>query len=420
MYHLVANLNEEQALEQWLEVEQLINTRDFKRAEITIAKLLRHDLSSHDRAVTLIYRAKLRLLTNRHTETIDDLQEVAQHKDLAQRPEYLETLADTYLQRFETAVVGFADKNDLMIAQASYQKIMRQSPNYENMGWIYYQVGRIALSLGNATEADKYFRQAFFKPSPVKALTALCFERLGYVAFYEQRDYTLALTCVEKALATYPSSESSMWIIQTHVLKSKILQFLDLKLALQSAKYALQLTQNTPTINKMITAEVLFTVVDLSSKSKGYEREVIEHAQHFIQISKTPMGVDVTWSRIHEMLGDAYLSTTKYEQAIQAYHAVLQYNPYHPWENAIRLRIAQCHYQTSHYTKAVEVIEKVLANKDVSEDYQAYELLGSTYYAMGKFRDAQQAFQMVLKLAPSGANLQHTKTFYELTLKHMA
>lgn len=399
-------------METWSDVESLINQREFKRAEVAIAKKLRNDLSSGEKATGLLYRAKLRLLTGRANDSVVDLDEIKRLSSPIQSsdsPEFLEVLADAHFQRYEQATVGFADKNDLEVAITTYRILITQHEHYINLGWIYYQFGRLELVRGNASQAEQCYKAALFQPSYVTALTAYCYERLAYVALYEQRDYRQALVLIDKALATYPANDSVIWLFQSYLLKSKIYQYIDLNKALESAKKALSLA-STGNLSKIVLAEALFAVADLSSKSRGLERDVIEYAQQFLHISKTPVGIDVTWSRSHELLGNAFFAMGRYEQAVNAYLNMLQFNPYHPWDNAIKLRIAQCHHRMGHYQKVIDLLVKVANGNDVSGDYQTFEMLGHAYFALERHSDAKDAYEKAHKLAPQGTNILTANT----------
>jgi tetratricopeptide (TPR) repeat protein len=394
-------------VETWEDVESLINQREFKRAEVMLAKRLRHDLPSNEKALGLLYRAKLRLLTGRANDSVVDLEEIESLASTTQthsQADYLEVVADAHFQRYEQATVGFADKNDLNKARITYQTLIAKHTYYVNLGWIYYQFGRLELISGNAVQAEKYYRAALFQPSYVTALTAYCYERLAYVSLYEHRDYRQALVFIDKAIATYPQNDSLVWLLQSYLLKSKIYQYLDLGKALDSAKKALSLASNG-NMGKIILTEALFAVADLASKSRGLEQDVIEYAQQFLYHSKTPIGIDVTWSRIHEMLGDAFFALGRNDAAINAYLNMLQFNPYHPWDNAIKLRIAHCYQRIGQHHKVVELLQQVTNNVDVSGDYQAYEMLGHSLLALERRMDATVAFEQARRLAPHGITM---------------
>jgi tetratricopeptide (TPR) repeat protein len=186
-------------------IEDFLARNEIKKAEIAIAKYLRSELDSLERAQMLIYRARARLRSARPEEAIDDLltaREISQQ--LFEKPEILELLGDAYLARFEMASVGFADRSDTGQASQYYQHIVNQFPNYSNLGWVYYQLGRIALTNNTVEMAESYFQRALLTPSHVRALTAYCYERLGFVAFYEKRDLDLALGFFNKAIDTIP------------------------------------------------------------------------------------------------------------------------------------------------------------------------------------------------------------------------
>ena len=144
-------------------IETLLARNEVKRAEIAIARYLRSTISANDRGHILIYRARARLQAARPADALDDLL-IARDLivDTFDQPEIQELLADCYLARFELASVGFADKQDIANALQLYGAILREFPGYLNQGWIYYQLGRIALINNEIDDAQQHFQKSLF------------------------------------------------------------------------------------------------------------------------------------------------------------------------------------------------------------------------------------------------------------------
>lgn len=391
-------------------IEDLLARNEIKKTEIAIAKYLRSDLSTPDHARLLVYRAKARLRRARPEEAIDDLLTAREfHQELFEKPETLELLGDAYLSRFEMASVGFADRGDTGQASQYFQHIVNQFPTYANRGWVYYQLGRIALTNNTVEMAENYFQKALLTPSHVHALTPYCFERLGFVAFYEKRDLELALGFLDKAIDTYPAAENQAWTVQVHILRSRVLrERRDYRLALSSAENAINVVTGSGPENRASLAEALLTAGELLAGFGGRERDTINYLQHFMQISRKPLGVDVTWSRVHEMLADAHFTLAQYELALEAYEAALQYNPYHPWEISLHHRIARCRYHQNDYSGTIAAINRLLeaaaTEGERIDDYRIYDVLGNAQFALGQFTGAEESYRTALAMAPSNAD----------------
>src|SRR5215216_1410086 len=124
-------------------VDELLNKRDIKRAEVLIARYLRAELSAPEHARLLISRARARLLSARIDDALEDLNHARELMlDEFETPLTLELLADCHFARFELASVGFTDRSDTAQALATYERILESFPKYSNRGWIYYQRGR--------------------------------------------------------------------------------------------------------------------------------------------------------------------------------------------------------------------------------------------------------------------------------------
>src|SRR5436309_2650359 len=106
-------------------LDELLNKRDIKRAEVLIARSLRAELSVRERARLLIARARARLLSARVDDALEDLDHA---RDLLldefETPLTIELLADCHFARFELASVGFADRSDTAQALAAYERIL--------------------------------------------------------------------------------------------------------------------------------------------------------------------------------------------------------------------------------------------------------------------------------------------------------
>jgi tetratricopeptide (TPR) repeat protein len=163
-------------------------------------------------------------------------------------------------------------------------------------------------------------------------------------------------------------------------------------------------------------AEALFTAGEFAVSLKDAEGYL--SVQQFLQVSKRPLGVDVTWSRVHEMLGDAYFRLGQYDEATSSYLAALQFNPYHPWEISVYFRIGRSYYQKRDYVRAVDAIQRMLdaaqAEGEDIRDYRVYDVLGNAEFALGNYEKAANAYLAALKIAPPNTeNLEKIRTYYQ-------
>ena len=227
-------------------LDELLNKRDIKRAEVLIARSLRAELSVRERARLLIARARARLLSARVDDALEDLDHA---RDLLldefETPLTIELLADCHFARFELASVGFADRSDTAQALAAYERILADFPEYSNRGWIYYQRGRILLTENRTEDAVDCFQNALLTPSIVTTLTAYCYERLGFVAFYEHRDFDHALSFLSKAVSTYSTGDDRLWLVHVHTLRSRVFrETRNYDSAIDAANTAINVAQN--------------------------------------------------------------------------------------------------------------------------------------------------------------------------------
>jgi len=391
------------------QIDDLLASREIKKAEVLIAKQLRAEPPSDARAELLYRRARARLIGQHPDDALEDIQTArALLPESADAPEVLELLGDAYFARFELSPVGFAERGDAEHALNLYEQILTNYPDYPNTGWVLYQKGRVLLSAGEAETASNCLQEALLKPSQVNALTALCYERLGFIHLFDHRDPAAALSFLDRAAVTYPPGEPEGWLGQLHLLRSRALREKGRQAeALAAAQQALQIMAGLGAEMRGGQQDAHLALGEILTSMPGHEAEVAHHLQQFLQLGKKPLGVDVTWSRVNELLGDMLFRLERYDSAIEAYNNALNFNPYHPWQAAVYYQIARCHYRLRAYEKTVATIERMAEalaedGQEVS-DYRVFHLLGNAYFALEQFPLAVKAYQQAVSLAPSDA-----------------
>ena len=419
---MIAVLTDRSMQDQLQLADELLGRREVKKADVVIAKAIRAATTPEDRAACLICRAQARLLSARPEDALDDVTAArALRQDSEADPQLMELEADASLARFELATVGFADRHDVAHAREIYQQILDQFPFYENLGWVHYQMGRALLTDNKVAESAQYFHDGLFNASRNPALTAYCYERLAFANYYEARDLHRALAFINKAVDTYPAQEDRRWLVQVHVLRSRILRDMGRQpQALRAAETALQVASGNSggSENKSGLAEAYLTTGELLFEMDGRERDVITYLQQFTQLARKPLGVDVTWSRVHEMLGDSYFKSGQYVAAANAYQGALQYNPYHPWETSLHYRIARCYYQQADYERTVQSLRRMMevaqADGQPVSDYRVFDILGNAFFALARYHEALDAYRQALQMAPPNAvNLDKIRTYHD-------
>lgn len=410
--------------EQLQIIEVLISKGEVKKAEVAIAKVLRNEIAPQERAQALIYRARVRLLFARPADALDDLATVETINLMEYQSAPVQELrAECYLARFELASVGFAQRADAESARQIYNRLIAEYPVYGNIGWVYYQLGRISVISNQIDLSLEWFQKALLSPSHVKPLTAYCYERMGFVSYFEKRDLPTALSLLGRAVDTYPSGEDRRWLAQVHILRSRVLKGMhEFDAALKAAETALEVVTKLPNENAVLLSEISLTTAELLSEMGQRDREVISLLQQFMQNSRKPLGVDVTWSRVYEMIGNAHFNLGSYDNAIQMFLSALQLNPDHPWALTLYYRIARSYYQRQNYNDVVHTIESMvsLAHSDGHQlnDYSVFDILGSAFFALAKYDQATEAYQKALELAPANAeNINKIRSYYDMAKK---
>lgn len=406
---------------QLQQIDQRLNAREIKKAEVLIARYLRADPGAATRAQLLLRRARARLIGQHPDDALADLDAVkALQPETVHSTALLELAADAYFGRFELSPVGFAERSDATHALALYQQIIDGDPDYDNMGWVLYQKGRVLLTVNRVEEAVACLQGALLKPSQVAALTALCYERLGFIYLFDLRDPATALTFFDRAAVTYPPSEPEGWLEHLHILRSRALREQGRHAeALGAAQQALQTVATRGADIRDVRQDAHLMLGEILADMPGREAEAAEHLQQFLQLDRRPIDVDVTWSRVNELLGDMLFRLERYEAAIEAYNNALSFNPYHPWEVSLYYQIARCYYRLHAYEKTVAAIQQAqrAATEESHEisDYRVFRVLGNAHFALEQYGEAIAAYEQAMKLAPAQADdLEQTQTYLRL------
>lgn len=392
-------------------IDSALATNDVRKAEVLIAKLLRNDnISSNLRASVQLRRANARLSSGRPDDALEEIQSVlALRPELAELPEVKLLLGDVYFARFIYAEFGFADRSNTDRALGYYDAVLQQQPDYPQRGWIYYQRGRIFLSENKVDAATEDLQKALLAPNKPPYLHAYTYERLGFIALFEQRAPTQAVSYLDQAIKHFPKGNSVAWVAQAHILRSRALRELkDYRKALKAASTALDILDPDAQDYRQTLTETHLAIGEVLALIPGREADAINHLLQFLQNSKRPLGVDVTWSRVYETLGNLSIKLQRYEQAIDAFHASLQFNQYHPWEVNIHYQIARCYYRMRAYERVIDAVghmQEAAAKENQSiTDYRVYYVLANAYFALERYHDAARAYQLALDLAPPGAD----------------
>ena len=398
------------------EIDQALAGGDLKQIEVILARRLRHDNTPTERADLLLRRAQARVLAGRPDDAIEDVQTgIALDESRASSPDVLIPLGDIYFAQFELAAVGFVDSANAQRALEVYSRVIEADPSNPKMAWVYYQIGRIHLIQDRIDPGEQVLLAALDHPNQPESVHALCYERLGFVQLSEKRDPQAALDRFEQALAHYPEGKQTGWLLELQLRMSKA--YLELgrsQEALDIANTALREIRSAgiPDSGRML-AEAHLALGNILATIPDRAPDALEHYLRFLQSSRRPPGIDVTWSQVYETIGRLSFRLERYPEAISAYKNALQFNPYHPMEITLRYQIARCQYRTRNYEGAIAEIGKMqqLGEENIT-DWQVFNLLGGALFAVERFEEAVQAYQHALELAPPGSrNLEKTQIY---------
>jgi tetratricopeptide (TPR) repeat protein len=401
------------------EIKALLQAHEIKKAEYAVAQLVKSRQTDFERAQVLLERARIYFISQRPELSIQDLTKIGRYSPtLFEKPGTQELLADGYFARFELSAIGFSNRDDLDEAQRIYQNIANHAVSYVNIGWVYYQLGRLHILKDQSDAAIQCLCSALVSPSKIENLHSYCYERLSYIALYEYRRSSAALQFINTAIQVVTRNDDDWWF-QLQELKGRIQNaqgILDPEVIESITSLAANSSDRT------FTFGLYYTAGELLTHHEGYITQAIEYLNNAIDIAKPAKGIDVAMSRCSELLGDCRLHLGDYEPAIYAYEQSLRFNAYHPLEASILFRIAKCYYQKRDYQRVIDNVKKieVYAARDNIHltDYRIYDILGNAHFVLGQYRRAAQAYEVALKLVANGTpDAEKIRLYYHFAIQ---
>ncbi|MCI0710346.1 MAG: tetratricopeptide repeat protein [Chloroflexi bacterium] len=389
------------------DIDRAFEADDLRKAESLIGRLLKTGISDDERAQVLLRRARTRFLRQHSEDALADIELAREYFPPIRELAYTKALlGDIYFAKFMLAEVGFADRADTDRAYEYYNQVLQNYPHYRQRGWVHYQRGCLHLTENNFEKAVQDFHAGLEYDNIPDFLHTFCYERLGFV-YLDHRDPEQAMHYLDKALATYPPGKNAAHLVMIHMLRSRALRMIEnYEEALQAASEALKSLDTAAPNYKEAFLEAHLAMGEILANMPDREAEAIEHLIQFLQNSKRPLGVDVTWSRVYETLGDLSLRLSRHEQAIEAFNAALSFNPYHPMELNVRYNIARSYYRMKAYEKAIGVIKQMhdIADEKIT-DYRVYYVLGNSYFALERYDEAVSAYREAATYVPPNSKV---------------
>jgi tetratricopeptide (TPR) repeat protein len=406
-------------------IQSLINEQNYKQAEKLLAIALRDNSESMKEDLILL-RGRLRLLTGHPGDALADFVELSKiNKELLQVSFFVELLADAHLAYYTNVKLGFSESDTLKIALNMYSRLTTDFPDYHNYGWAFFQLARISLLQNDTHSAYDYLYIAINQPSQVNNLSALCYERLAFIELYDRRNFTQALGHINHALELYYANkfDDLTWEIHAHLMRARLLKLMgtrqDVHEVLDNVIHAVGKHQME---SPQLLSDTLLACGEIASSITGLEAETISYLSQFIKSTKRPLDVDVTWSRVYELLGYSYFALKHYQDAISMLKSSLELNPDHPWMANIVLLIAYCHYNQTEFDKTIDAINGLrqhnLDRDLVADKYMLYGILGNALFATKQYQKAAEAYESALIGTPiNSAQFRDFESFQTLAIE---
>ncbi|PJF39607.1 MAG: hypothetical protein CUN55_13935, partial [Phototrophicales bacterium] len=343
-------------------------------------------------------------------------------------PILMEIVADTYYEYCVKQLPVPNSNKFVKIALHLYERILNEFPDYYNIGWIYYQIGTIFMRQAESQLALSHFHHALVSESRIATLTAFCYEQLGRFAFYEERNFHKALSFLRRAMMVYPHNYPKLWLANLYLLSSRVIFSLrQYDAALGEIQQAIEIAGQLVSKHKQahaILLDALFVAGQLTWQLRNRQQDTITYLKRFIQLKSEPSDIDVTWSRVHEMLGDAYYALGQFRSAIVAYRVAIQFNPFSPTAASMCYRVALSFYFVGDYVNVIAVINEMIAihGKDVEiiPSYRVYDTLGAAYFALEEYALAATAYRQALDFEPENTNdIEKMTRYYRYSLTLM-
>lgn len=382
---------------------------DYRRAGQIIERLANHMSGQRDFE---LLRARHAHMTQDHNRCIKILQTLPDDD-----PEVNILMGDAYFAKYQQAPIGHSRRGDAEQAIRHYHRIINESGDYNDLAWVHYRIGQVFKALDQRESASQYFRNALNMPAITHAVKSYCYEQLAQYEFYDVRDFKQALSLIDLAIAVYETDAEREWLVGAHLFRARILQTLKRHAEVAHA-VSIALTQAEVCFASDVNAlsDAYFNAGEILYRIDGYEVQSAAYMRQYLKLRPQPEGIDISCARANEVIAHAEFAEGHYDTARQSYKAVLQYNPYHPWQSLIRYYMARCHYHQGDYQQTIDTINQLLrdaqAEKIAITDFRIYDMLGSAQFALGDYKSAAESYQAALMITPEQPEIIEKITLY--------
>ena len=288
----------------------------------------------------------------------------------ALRPEAMRRLGDMEIETAEQGTGGREGQNDYRRAIASYQKLLRDHPNYAGNDRVMYQLSRAYDQAGDSKQAlaaldrlvtnypySRYREEAQFRRGE------LLFGLRSYA------DAERAYAVVVKRGETSPFYERSLYMHGWSLFKqgnfetalNSLLAVLDRKLIGRDTGEALESIASLTRADRELVEDtfrvvsICFTGLQGAESIPGYFRETGRRDYEF---------------RAYQQLGELYFKQERIKDAADTYNAYARRYPTNPQAPMLQVKVIDAYQKAGFVTLALETKEEFVLRYGVKSDYR--------------------------------------------------
>lgn len=283
--------------------------------------------------------------------------------------------------------LALRELNKVMMATALFKEILKKGPENEWADKAQYQIGESFFQSKQyplASEALENLINDY-------AESGLREEALYLLACsdFQQGKYAEAEMKLENLLKEFPLSHLTLY--SNYLIGEISLKQNDFAKALANFSLALGVEQ--------LSMYSLFKIIWCHAQQNQYE-EVIAKAEKFLS--------SYHWGELTANVllieGMAYHNTDRYGEAIRCYQEIVDLFPETTFFEKALYLMASVYYESEQYPQLVTNVHQILKNSPGSSNdwrVETYFMIGEAYYALGKYNEAKEVYELITKNFPA-------------------
>lgn len=300
---------------------------------------------------------------------------------------------DILLYKYRSAEIDARDPAVLARAVQSYEHAVRLEPERDTLAWSYLGLAMASSDQELMGRATEYLNKVLDLAPENEQLIADSYVQLGMIEAWHHYRPEKALPLFQLALDTTPLEAPSNWLSHLYWhISHALVQAGRPEEAIPTAEKALEVMDfdDVDYSNELLLAHTVLGWAHYSIP--GQEDQAIEHYLQALELEEE--------SATYLYLGRLYFAKEQFGQALEMFKAAMDAEPDYEHPGDIHNAIGACLGVLEQHQEALTYLQKAREEQATVtfKPYQIYKNLGWSYWHLGRYDEATEAFKTALGL----------------------